>query len=252
MQTIRAVIVDDEELGRNVLKNLVQKYIPSVTIVGEAGSVKEAKKVIADTIPALVFLDIEMPGGSGFDLLEQIENPPFSVIFTSAYNQYAIKAFKYSAVDYLLKPLNIDELTAAIKKIVEPGARQGLQQALQHFMESFSQNGVSKNNKVALPTFDGLVFIDIGDIIRCEADGKYTYCYISGGKKLHSTRSLMDFEEQLTLYGFCRVHHAHLVNLNQIKNYVKGLGGYVVMSNGDSVVVSKRKKEEFIKRSKKI
>ena len=124
--------------------------------------------------------------------------------------------------------------------------------ALQHFMESYNPSGVSKSNKVALPTLDGLVFIDINDIIRCEADGKYTYCCIAGGKKLHSTRSLIDFEEQLSPLGFCRIHHAHLVNLNHIKNYVKGAGGYVVMSNGDTVVVSKRKKEEFIKKSKKI
>jgi len=249
---INAVIVDDEELGRNVLKNLLKKYVPQVNVVGEAASVKEAKKVIAESIPSLVFLDIEMPGGSGFDLLEQIENPPFSVIFTSAYNQYAIKAFKYSAVDYLLKPISTDELIAAVKKIAVPESKNNMQQALQHFIESFNKGGISKSNKVALPTLDGLVFIDIADIIRCEADGKYTYCYIAGGKKLYSTRSLMDFEEQLTLHGFCRIHHAHLVNLNHIKNYVKGLGGYVIMSNGDSVVVSKRKKEEFIRRSKKI
>ncbi len=249
---ITAVIVDDEELGRNVLKNLIKKYIPSVQVVGEAASVKEAKKVIADAIPSLVFLDIEMPGGSGFDLLEQIEDPPFSVIFTSAYNQYAVKAFKYSAVDYLLKPIHIDELTAAVKKLSTPDTKKDMRAALQHFMESLNQGGVSKSNKVALPTLDGLIFIDISNIIRCEADGKYTYCYVSNGKKHHSTRSLLDFEDQLSNRGFCRIHHAHLVNLDHIKNYVKGVGGYVVMSNGDTVVVSKRKKEEFIKRSKKI
>ena len=249
---ITAVIVDDEELGRSVLKNMIKKYFPALSVVGEAASVREAKKVISATVPALVFLDIEMPGGSGFDLLEQIENPPFSVIFTSAYNQYAVKAFKYSAVDYLMKPINIDELSASIKKLTIPDNKNNMQLALQHFMESFNNSGVSKSNKVALPTLDGLVFIDINDIIRCEADGKYTYCFVTGGKKLHSTRSLLDFEEQLSQHGFCRIHHAHLVNLNQIKNYVKGAGGYVVMSNGDTVVVSKRKKEEFIKKSKKI
>jgi two-component system LytT family response regulator len=174
------------------------------------------------------------------------------VIFTSAYNQYAVKAFKYSAVDYLLKPINVDELVAAVNKVERPENKQNMQLALEHFMESFNTRGVSKNNKVALPTLNGLSFIDMNDIIRCEADGKYTYCYIADGKKLHSTRSLIDFEEQLTHHGFCRIHHAHLVNLNHVKTYVKGVGGYVVMSNGDSVVVSKRKKEEFIRRSKKI
>ncbi|MFL5752121.1 MAG: LytR/AlgR family response regulator transcription factor [Bacteroidia bacterium] len=249
---ITAIIVDDEEPGRNVLKSLIKKHFPEIAIRGEAASVKEAKKVIAEELPSLVFLDIEMPGGSGFDLLEQIEDPPFSVIFTSAYNQYAVKAFKYSALDYLLKPINPDELANAVKKILSPEHKKDMHSALRHFMESFNYNGISKSNKVALPTMDGLVFIDIADIVRCEADGKYTYCHISGSKKLYSTRSLMDFEEQLSPHGFCRIHHAHLVNLNHIRNYVKGLGGYVVMSNGDNVIVSKRKKENFIRQSKKI
>jgi two-component system LytT family response regulator len=248
---IKAIIIDDEELGRTVLKNLIRKYVPDVAIVGEAGSMKEAIKVIEEVNPALVFLDIEMPGGSGFDLLEKIGAPSFSVIFTTAYNQYAVKAFKYSAVDYLLKPINIDELTTAVDKVINTDSKKTQKAAVQHLMESHSNEGVSKNNKVALPTQEGLVFIDIADIIRCEADGKYTYC-ITANKKLYSTRSLKDFEEQLTKHGFCRIHHAHLVNLNHIKNYMKGDGGHVVMVNGDNVTVSKRKKEDFINKLNKI
>jgi two-component system LytT family response regulator len=249
---IKAVIVDDEELGRNMLSNLIRKYCPDVTIVGTASSVKEAKKVIEEVNPSLVFLDIEMPGGSGFELLEQLNKPSFSVIFTTAYNQYAVKAFKYSAIDYLLKPINIEELTNAVQKLSSAGSKNNMQSSLQHFIESYNNSGVSKSNKVALPTQEGLVFIDISDIVRCEADGKYTYCYISGGKKLYSTRSLKDFEEQLIQFGFCRIHHAHLVNLNHIKNYTKGDGGQVTMANGDCVTVSKRKKEEFLNRLNKI
>lgn len=249
---IKAIVIDDEELGRSVLKNLIQKYCPEISVVGEASNIKEAKKVISETNPSLVFLDIEMPGGSGFDLLEQLKGSDFSVIFTTAYNQYAVKAFRYSAADYLLKPINIDELLIAVKKVMNPISKKTMQSSMDHLMDSYNNQGVSKNNKLALPTQEGLVFIDINDIVRCEADGKYTHCYILGGKKLYSTRSLKDFEEQLTPRGFCRIHHAHLVNLNHIKNYVKGEGGQVLMVNGDSVIVSKRKKEEFLNRLNKI
>ncbi len=249
---IKAIVIDDEELGRNVLKNLIQKYCPEISVVGEASNIKEAKKAISETNPSLVFLDIEMPGGSGFDLLEQLKDSDFSVIFTTAYNQYAVKAFRYSAVDYLLKPINIDELLIAVKKVLSPTSKKVMQSSIDHLMDSYNNQGVSKNNKLALPTQEGLVFIDINDIVRCEADGKYTHCFILGGKKLYSTRSLKDFEEQLAPRGFCRIHHAHLVNLNHIKNYVKGDGGQVLMVNGDSVIVSKRKKEEFLNRLNKI
>ncbi|MCW3072616.1 MAG: hypothetical protein JWO44_2506 [Bacteroidetes bacterium] len=249
---IKAVIVDDEEFGRSVLSNLIRKYCPEITIVGSAGSLKEAKKVIEDVNPSLVFLDIEMPGGSGFELLEKLNDPSFAVIFTTAYDQYAVKAFKYSAIDYLLKPINIEELTNAVKKVSIPDPKKNTE-SLQHLMESYTNSGVSKNsNKIALPTYGGLVFIDLADIIHCEADGKHTWCCLMDGSKLHSTRSMKDFEEQLEQFGFCRVHHAHLISLHHIKSYAKGDGGLVTMANGDEITVSKRKKEEFLKRLNKI
>jgi two-component system LytT family response regulator len=249
---IKAIIIDDEELGRSMLKNMIIRYCPEISIIGEAGSVKEAKKIVTETNPDLIFLDIEMPGGSGFDFLEQMHDKNFSVIFTTAYDQYAVKAFRYSVTDYLLKPINVEELVNAVKKIGTPSFRENNQSAVHHLMESYTRGGISKSNKLALPTQEGLVFIDMNDIVRCEADGKYTYCFLNSGKKLYSTRSLKDFEEQLTEHGFCRIHHAHLINLNLIRNYIKGDGGQVVMSNGDTVTVSKRKKDEFIKSLNKI
>jgi two-component system LytT family response regulator len=249
---IKAIIIDDEEPGRNVLENLIRKYCPDVSIIGTGSSAKEAKRLIAELNPSLLFLDVEMPGGSGFELLEQIEKRNFAVIFTTAYDQYAVKAFKYSAIDYLLKPINIEELMNAVKKIKASGSKQN-EESVQHLVESYNNSGVSKNsNNAALPTHEGLVFANITDIIRCEADGKYSWCYLKDNKKVYALRSMKDLEEQLEQFGFCRIHHAHLVNLNQIRAYTKGDGGTVTLSNGDEVTVSKRKKDEFLKRLNRI
>jgi two-component system LytT family response regulator len=238
-----------------VLSNLVNKYCPGISIVGTAGSVKEAIKVINEVNPALLFLDIEMPGGSGFELLEQIRDKEFSVIFTTAYDQYAVKAFKYSAVDYLLKPINIEELMNAVKKIstLNLQKKAETEASLQHLLESHDNSGVSKDNgKIAIPTHEQLIFADLNEIIRCEAEGKHTHCFLTEGRKLHCTRSLKDFEEQLEQFGFCRIHHAHLINMSHIKSYTKGDGGTVTLSNGEEVTVSKRKKEDFLKGLNKI
>ncbi|HEX8515555.1 MAG TPA: LytTR family DNA-binding domain-containing protein [Bacteroidia bacterium] len=250
---IKALIVDDEEHGRNVLENLIRKYCPDVSVVGKAGSAKEAKRVIEEVNPSLVFLDIEMPGGSGFELLESFPQRNFSVIFTTAYDQYAVKAFKFSAIDYLLKPINIEELMNAVKKLSAATHKKEHDLSIKHLVSSFDNSGVSRNNNnIAVPTHAGLRFIDIDHIIHCEADGKYTWCYTKELGKIHSTRSLKDFEEQLDLFGFCRIHHAHLINVNHIKSYTKGDGGSVTLSNGDEITVSKRKKEDFLKRLNKI
>lgn len=243
---IKAVIIDDEEFGRSVLKNLILKYCPDILIVGEASSAREGKRLIEKVSPNLVFLDIQMPGGSGFDLLEQLDTANFSTIFTTAYDQYAVKAFKYSALDYLLKPINIEDLTQALKKIANTGSKKNIHSSLQNFIESYNNSGISKSNKIGIPTHEGLVFADIAELIRCEADGKNSFCFLIEGKKIHSTNSLKDFEEQLKTSGFCRVHHANLININHIKSYEKGEGGTVILSNGDVVSVSKRKKDEFL------
>ena len=248
---INAVIIDDEELGRTMLYNMLNKYCKSVNVVGQASSAKEGLELINKVSPGLVFLDIEMPGGSGFDLLEKTMDKNFEIIFTTAYNQYAVKAFKFNAIDYLLKPINIEELVASVNKVTDSALNTNVKSSIKNLLENYNSPN-SKTNKIALPTQDGLEFVEIKDIIRCEADGKYTFCFLSSGKRLHSTRGLKDFEEQLNSYNFHRIHHAHFVNLDDIKNYFKGDGGYVLMSNGDNVTVSKRKKESFLKQLNKI
>ncbi len=248
---INAIIIDDEELGRTLLGNILNKYCKNVNIVGQASSAKDGFELINNVSPDLVFLDIEMPGGSGFDLLEKITDKNLGIIFTTAYNQYAVKAFKFNAIDYLLKPINIEELIASVNKVTDKKSTTNFKSSIKNLIENYNSPN-SKTNKIALPTQDGLEFVEIKDIIRCEADGKYTFCFLSSGKRLHSTRGLKDFEEQLSSYNFCRIHHAHLVNLDHIKNYFKGEGGYILMSNGDNVTVSKRKKEVFLKQLNKI
>lgn len=248
---INTVIIDDEELSRTVLNNLITKYCPQLTVVGLASSASTGLALINKASPDLVFLDIEMPGGSGFDLLKKIVDKNFALIFTTAYDQYALKAFKFCAVDYLLKPIDIEELMEATKKVENVKVNSGFKESIKNLLENYNAPN-SKTNKIALPTLNGLEFVEIKDIIRCEADGKYTNCFLSSGKKLYSSKGLKDFEEQLSSYNFCRIHHAHLVNLDHIKNYFKGDGGYVLMSNGDNVMVSKRKKEDFLKQLNKI
>jgi two-component system LytT family response regulator len=248
---LKVIIVDDEELGRNVLKSLLQKFCPNIELLGEAKNSTEAIKLIQELKPELVFLDIEMPGGSGFDLLEKIGTPSFSVVFTTAFDQYAIKAIKFSAMDYLLKPINIEELVESIRKVEQNKLANNPETLAKHLIENLKRP-IGESQNIALPTSTGLEFINIKDIIRCEADGKYTKCFFKDGKKSLSTKNLKEFDDLLSSHNFFRVHHAHLVNVEHIKNFNKTDGGTLTMSNGDIVSISKRKKEEFLSSLKKI
>ncbi len=250
---ITAIIVDDEKKSRELLEILLRNNCPNVTVIGQANSVEQALTLINKTPPDVIFLDIEMPGGSGFDLLEKIKHQKFSVIFTTAYHQYAIKAFKFSAIDYLLKPFDEDELIQAVK-------RAELQLSKHHKiptveLESAKNNYtnlLSGNSKLALTTQSGLVFVEIKQIVRCEADGKYTMCYLSNNTRICVTKNLKGFELILNDYDFVRLHNSHLVNIHFIKEYHQGRGGYISMHDGSTIAVSQRKKEEFLKRINKI
>ena len=192
----------------------------------------------------MVFLDIQMQSETGFDLLAKVKPINFEVIFTTAHSNYAIKAFKFSAIDYLLKPIDIEDLKKAVEKVerkVNFNISARLEQLVQNLKPSSGQN-----HKLALPTLDGLIFVKIEDIIYCEASSNYTQIFTFDGKKHVVSRTLKEYEELLADHDFFRIHNSFLINLNSIKKYVRGEGGYVIMSNDVSLDVSKRKKEAFL------
>jgi two-component system, LytTR family, response regulator len=245
---LRVIIVEDESRGRNALKALLAQ-IKTIELIGEASNVDEAISLIKKTPPDLVLLDIEMPFKNGFDLLAELPERTFDVIFTTAYDSYAIKAIKFSAIDYLLKPIDSDELIYAINKTIEKRQKSEHQPQLQinNLLENLKS--INKQNyKLSLPTFEGAFFIPIEEIIRCESDANYTRFHLRNEEKsILVSKTLKEYDELLIDYGFCRVHHSHLINLKYIKKYIKGEGGVVVMVDGTEVEISRRKKEIFQK-----
>lgn len=241
--SIRAVIVDDEARARRILEALLTEYCPKVTVVGHAGSVPEAVKVIYAQQPDLVFLDIEMPGELGFALFDYFHEPTFQVVFVTAYQHYAIQAFKVSALDYLLKPLEIEQLARAVDK-VRIKADWALQnekiQALR-----LNLNEQRQLRRLALPVAEGVLFLDVENIFYLKAEGSYTYVVTEKNKVLVS-KKLGEFDEIEQHPDFFRSHRSYLVNLQHLDRFVKGDGGYLVMRNGDSVELSRYKKEEFL------
>ncbi|MBA2612723.1 MAG: response regulator transcription factor [Bacteroidetes bacterium] len=242
---IKALIVDDEEKSRIALKNLLSMYCPSVEVIKLCDSVNSALAAINKQMPDLVFLDIEMPFHNGFALLEKVKDPAFKVVFTTAYDHYAIKAIKYSAIDYLLKPIDSDELKAAVAKLKDN--KHTPAQTSQNFealLSNLKQKG--NNAKIAVPTFEGLQMINTSDIIKCTADESYTHITLIDKTKITVSRILKEYEELLSDLNFFRVHNSCLINMAHVTKYVKGDGGYVVMMDGSSVEVSRRKKNDLL------
>jgi len=242
---LTAIIIDDEQKGRLALKQKLHDYCPDVRLTGEAENGEEGMKLVEKNKPDIVFLDIEMPRMDGFEMLNIIKKKNFCIIFTTAYDQYAIKAIKYAAFDYLLKPIDIEELKTAVEKV---GSKQSNQTENQ--IELLQQNMLHPKkqlNKLAIPTLEGLLFFDINDIIHLEANSNYTCIHFSGKPKITASKTLKEFEELLPEDIFFRIHHSHLINLNYIKRYIRGDGGQVELQNGTYVDVSRRKKEEFLK-----
>lgn len=241
---LTAVIIDDETKGRMALKQKLQDYCPMVEVIGEAADGTEGIQLIEKHRPQIIFLDIEMPRMDGFEMLRQVNHKDFHIIFTTAYDQYAIKAIKYAAFDYLLKPVDIEELKIAVERINQQSAQLTVKKldTLEHNLQT-----IQTLNKLAIPTLEGYLFFDISHIIHLEAQSNYTVIYFTDYPKLIASRTLKDFEELLPAETFFRPHHSHIINLNYIKRYLKGDGGQIEMQNGNFVTVARRKKDEFLK-----
>lgn len=233
MKKLKAVVIDDEELAvKGLSRLLIDLFTDTIEFAGSANNALEGIKVINKTNPDIVFLDVEMPGGSGFDMLEAIEHKSFATIFTTASSMHAIKAVKASAQDYLLKPIDPDELIAAIEKV-----KAKLQP--QH------NTATSAMDKLALPDIKGYVYVDIPDIIRIQADGRYSKIFRRSGQQHTVTKNILEYEEQLAAYHFFRCHKSHLINLHCVQQYLRE--GYVVMSDNANVEVSRNCKDELVK-----
>nr|WP_262897098.1 LytTR family DNA-binding domain-containing protein [Muricauda sp. CAU 1633] len=249
MVEIRAVIVDDEERHHNILGKMLKNFCPGIRVVGNVFSISEAIPLVEGEKPDLVFLDIEMPGGNGFTIFDHFEEPPFQVIFTTAFDLYAINAIKYAALDYLLKPINIGELKNAVaraEKILEKQSKVNLEKI--QVLKSNIQLEDRSLTKIALRSSEGIDFVEAQDVIRVEANQVYSNFYLQNGKKILVSKPLGEFESMLESCNFFRVHKSHMINLDHIVKYVKGKGGYVIMKDGSNVDVSVRKKDKFLKR----
>jgi len=244
---IRTIVVDDEPYACKALLTLLEKHCPAVKVEAACHSAKEAEEMISSIKPQLVFLDVEMPHKNGFELLESLAPVPFQVIFTTSYDQYAIKAIRFSALDYLLKPIDPQELKAAVKKASELLSSSSLPGQLDILLEKLRQPA-ALTNRIALPTMEGLQVIAVDSILYCMASSNYTTLVLKDKQKLIVSRTLKEIEEMLEEYPFLRIHHSCLVNLNEIKKYTRGEGGTLLMSDGAEVDVSRSKKEMLLKK----
>lgn len=245
---MKVLIVDDENKSRETLQTLIQEYCEGVTICGLAGNVVSALPLIATHNPDLVFLDISMPGGNGFELLKKVEEITFEVVFVTAYDSYGIAAVKANALDYLLKPVSIEEMRGAIEKARQKLSTKKPPNDYSILLHQLELNSLRRNKKIAIPASEGLVFISPSEIISLTADGSYTSITLASGKKILSTRHLKEYEVQLPSASFIRVHHSHIINLEYVNQYQRGEGGYVMMSDGSEIMISKRKKKDFLDR----
>lgn len=240
----KVIIIEDEIHSREFLKHIVTEYCKELNIAAIASSVNEAAEAIRKHKPDFIFLDIEMQTGTGFDVLQQFPAPEFDVIFTTAYDHYAIKAIKFSAVDYLLKPVEIEELQMAVQKVIEKRNSKTGQSSLQMLLKNLQAPKAEQS--ITLSTAEGLEFIPLNQIIRIEASGPYSHFFIKDAKKIMVSRNLKEYELLLGDYGFFRVHNSHIINLKEVKKMLKTDGGYAVMSDDSMISISPKKKEDFM------
>lgn len=238
-----AVLVDDEKHCRDVLGILLAKYCPQITLMASCVDGPEGVEAIELHHPDLVFLDIEMPGMSGFDLLKACQFTNFRVVFTTAYNEYAIQAIRHNALDYILKPVDKDELRQAVAKAQEASSIRSTSQ-VDEFVAYLTRQ--KTGDRIALPTMEGLQILQSEEIYYCESDGGYTHFFLTNGKAVLISKTLKEVEEVLESKGFCRVHHGYLINVRYVQKYIRGDGGEVIMANNKNIPVSRNKKQEFL------
>lgn len=242
---IKSIIVEDEKHSRETLRGMLDRYCKNVSILAEAESYRGGLEAIRVHQPDVVFLDIQMPDGSGFRMLEELDEINFEIIFTTAFDQFAIKAIKYAALDYLLKPIDPDELVRAVKKVEDKISHRQVNQNIQVLLDNIKSRE-AEPHKIVLSTSEKIHIIETDQIIRCESDNYYTNFFLVDGKKILVSKTLKENEQLLSDHNFIRPHKSHLVNIKYIKGFLRSDGGYIELTDGSRIPVSRRKREQII------
>ncbi len=241
---IKTIIVEDEKHNQELLERLLQEHFPSLEILQKASNVQDGLMAIRVHQPALVFLDVEMPDGDAFNLLAQIQQIDFEIIFVTAYDHYALQAIRFCAIDYLLKPIKVPELIEAVQKVKDNLSLKWENQRLKQLIQNLDKK--SEDKRLALPTAEKTLFIPIREIIRCQGENNYTSFHLTSGSRLLVSKTLKEFEEILQHYDFARVHQSHLVNLKMIEAYHKNEGGYLIMQDGSKISISRHRRDKVL------
>ncbi|MEI6456255.1 MAG: LytTR family DNA-binding domain-containing protein [bacterium] len=249
-EQLKTLIVDDEQDAVSFISSIIREYCPRLDIIGTAASVKEGVKIIIEEKPDLVFLDVEMPHGSGFDLLGHFPEKTFDVIFITAFNHYAIRAIKFSAVDYILKPININEFIEAVDKVINKHSSNIDRNS--NFSTLLENLRSSIPGRLAIPTSDGMEYLITKDIIRIEADRSYSWFYLSDKRRILVSKNLKEYQELLSERNFFRTHNSHLINLDYVKRFIRHEGGSVELTDGSHIPVSRSRRDLFLSQMKRI
>lgn len=247
---LNVVIIDDEPDAVKFIQGIITEYCPNLTVTGTANSARDGISLINQNHPDLVFLDVEMPHGTGFDLLSGFPQKTFDVIFITAYNHYAIQAIKFSAVDYILKPVNISELIEAVNKVEQKRSSREYQNL--DYTNLLENLRTPRPSKLAIPTNDGIEYLNTSEIIRVEADRSYSWFYLVDKRKYLVSRNLKEYQELLQDIDFFRPHNSHLINMNYVKKFIRHEGGYIEMIDGSNVPISRGKRDLFLMQMAKI
>jgi two-component system LytT family response regulator len=242
---LKTIIIDDEQHCVDRISKLLCKYNNTLEVVKICTNLDNAKTAINSIKPDVIFLDVHLHKETGFDLLKQLSNIDFEIVFTTAYDSYAVDAFKFSALDYLLKPIDEGDLYLTIEKLKKKTSLKDISKKVEVLFHNL-EDKTTQFKKIAIPTLEGLSFIKVSDIIRCQSDINYTHIFLEGNKKITVAKTLKHFEDLLEQYHFFRTHQSHLINLSHIDKYVKGKGGYVLMSDGTHIEVAVRRKDDFM------